>query len=315
MTMNTNLLKWSLLLSVVVALCLSAASYAQLTTYQQQEWLHSRAASSHIGNLTGAAPAAAMPYRRYCVGCHGPLGDGNGENMQWINPKPRDFQLAIFKCRSTPTGTLPTDQEMYDSIRRGLDRSNMPSWNALTKQERADLVAWIKHFSPRWQNEKAGTPIQIPPAPEITPDRVKTGQEVFRKMECWKCHGVEGMANGPSSSTLTDDLGRPISPFNFTDGSRPLCGNITDPTDIVPRLDWLGGFQGEDQQRHRGSQRASRIPRCTTSTGGDREGKGRRKKAGGRNQRRDQGPRRRPHQARGTAHRAIEGTGHEVSRL
>jgi mono/diheme cytochrome c family protein len=95
----------------------------------------------------------------------------------------------------------------------------------LTKQERADLVAWIKHFSPRWQNEKAGTPIQIPPAPEITPDRVKTGQEVFRKMECWKCHGVEGMANGPSSSTLTDDLGRPISPFNFTDGSRPLCGN------------------------------------------------------------------------------------------
>jgi len=44
-------------------------------------------------------------------------------------------------------------------------------------------------------------------------------------MECWKCHGVQGMANGPSSSTLTDDLGRPISPFNFTDGSRPLCGS------------------------------------------------------------------------------------------
>ena len=223
--MNTNLLKWSLLLSAVVALCLSTASYAQLTTYQQQEWLHSPATSSHIGNITGAAPAAALPYRRYCVGCHGPLGDGNGENAQWINPKPRDFQLAIFKCRSTPTGTLPTDQDLYDSISRGLDRSNMPSWNALTKQERADLVAWIKHFSPRWQNEKAGTPIQIPPEPEITPDRVKTGQEVFRKMECWKCHGVEGMANGPSSSTLTDDLGRPISPFNFTDGSRPLCGN------------------------------------------------------------------------------------------
>ncbi len=223
--MHTNLPKRSLLLSVVVALCLSAASYAQLTTYQQQEWLHSPAASSHIGNLSGDARAAALPYRRYCVGCHGDLGDGNGENMQWINPKPRDFQLAIFKCRSTPTGTLPTDEDLFNTIGRGLDRSNMPSWNPLTKQERADLVAWIKHFSPRWQNEKAGTPIQIPPAPEITPDRVKTGQGVFRKMECWKCHGVQGMANGPSSSTLTDDLGRPISPFNFTDGSRPLCGS------------------------------------------------------------------------------------------
>jgi len=223
--MHKNLVKWSLLLSAVVALCLSAASYAQLTTYQQQEWLHSPAASSHIGNLSGEARAAALPYRRYCVGCHGELGDGNGENMQWINPKPRDFQLAIFKCRSTPTGTLPTDEDLFNSIGRGLDRSNMPSWNPLTKQERADLVAWIKHFSPRWQNEKAGTPIQIPPEPEITPERVKAGQEVFRKMECWKCHGVQGMANGPSSATLTDDLGRPISPFNFTDGSRPLCGN------------------------------------------------------------------------------------------
>ena len=223
--MHTNLVKWSLMLSAVVALCLSAASYAQLTTYQQQEWLNSPAASSHIGNLSGDARAAALPYRRYCVGCHGDLGDGNGENMQWINPKPRDFQLAIFKCRSTPTGTLPTDEDLFNSIGRGLDRSNMPSWNALTKQERADLVAWIKHFSPRWQNEKAGTPIQIPPEPEITPERVKAGQEVFRKMECWKCHGVQGMANGPSSATLTDDLGRPISPFNFTDGSRPLCGN------------------------------------------------------------------------------------------
>jgi len=223
--MHKDLVKWSLLLSAVVALCLSAASYAQLTTYQQQEWLHSPAASSHIGNLSGEARAAALPYRRYCVGCHGELGDGNGENMQWINPKPRDFQLAIFKCRSTPTGTLPTDEDLFNTIGRGLDRSNMPSWNPLTKQERADLVAWIKHFSPRWQNEKAGTPIQIPPEPEITPERVKAGQEVFRKMECWKCHGVQGMANGPSSATLTDDLGRPISPFNFTDGSRPLCGN------------------------------------------------------------------------------------------
>ncbi|MGA8538390.1 MAG: cytochrome c [Terriglobales bacterium] len=223
--MHTNLLKWSLLLSVVVVLCLSGASYAQLTTNQQQEWLNSPAASSHVGNITGSAKAAAPDYRRYCVGCHGDMGDGNGENAQWIMPKPRDFQLAIFKCRSTPTGTLPTDQDLFDTIGRGLDRSNMPSWNPLTKQERADLVAWIKHFSPRWQNEKPGTPIQIPPAPEVTPDRVKAGQEVFRKMECWKCHGVQGMANGPSSSTLTDDLGRPISPFNFTDGSRPLCGS------------------------------------------------------------------------------------------
>jgi len=222
---HTNLFKWSLLLTLVVAPFLSPAAYAQLTTYQLQEWLNTPAASSHIGKITGDPHAAALPYRRYCVGCHGELGDGNGENAVWLDPKPRDFQLAIYKCRSTPTGTLPTDQDLFDTIARGLDRSNMPQWNTFTKQERADLVAWIKHFSPRWQNEKPGTPIQIPAEPEVTADRIKTGQAVFQKMECWKCHGVQGMANGPSSSTLTDDLGKPILAFNFTDGSRPKCGS------------------------------------------------------------------------------------------
>jgi cytochrome c oxidase cbb3-type subunit 2 len=114
---------------------------------------------------------------------------------------------------------------LYETIGRGLDRSNMPSWNPLSSQERANMVAWIKHYSPRWQNEKAGTPIQIPPEPAVTADRVQAGREVFEKVQCWKCHGVQGMANGPSASTLTDDLGRPISPYNFTDGSRPICGS------------------------------------------------------------------------------------------
>ncbi|MGH9498589.1 MAG: c-type cytochrome [Terriglobales bacterium] len=220
-----SLLRSFWLMGAVAVLAFSAMSYAQITTYQQQEWLKSPAAAAHIGHITGRAQAAAGDYRRYCVGCHGDLGDGNGENAVWLDPKPRDFQLAVFKCRSTPTGTLPTDEDLYDTIGRGLDRSNMPVWNALSKQERVDLVAWVKHFSPRWQTEKPGAPIQIPAEPEVTPERVKAGQEVFGRVQCWKCHGVQGMANGPSASTLTDDLNHPILPFNFTDGSRPKCGD------------------------------------------------------------------------------------------
>jgi len=224
-----SFLRCSLLMSAAAVLALSLPARAQLSTLQLETWLNSPAATSHVGNITGNAKAAAADYRRYCVGCHGEMGDGNGEVAQWIDTpmyaKPRDFQLAVFKCRSTPTGTLPTDEDLFDTIARGLDRSNMPPWNTFTKDERADLVAWIKHYSPRWQNEKAGPPIQIPPEPEVTPERVKAGQEVFGRVQCWKCHGVQGMANGPSASTLTDDLGRTIAPFNFTDGSRPKCGS------------------------------------------------------------------------------------------
>ena len=226
--MRTKLLGWSVCLGLLGIMVFPLASSAQLTKEDIDTRLNME---SHIGNLTGHASSstAKSDYRRYCVGCHGDLGDGNGEVAQWLDPpmwpKPRDFQLGIFKCRSTLTGTLPTDQDLFDTIARGLDRSAMPIWNVFTKQQRADLVAWVKHFSPRFVTEKPGTPIQIPPEPEITPDRVKAGQDVYARVQCWKCHGVTGEANGPSASTLTDDLGRPIAAFNFTDGSRPKCGS------------------------------------------------------------------------------------------
>jgi mono/diheme cytochrome c family protein len=227
--MRTGLQKWSLWLGAAAFLALPLASWGQLSTDQLKVWETAPSSVSHIGNITGHAKDAKGDYRRYCVGCHGPMGDGNGEVAQWLDPplypKPRDFQLGIFKCRSTPSGTLPTDQDLFDTIARGMDRSSMPQWSTFTKQQRADLVAWVKHFSPRWANEKPGDPIKIPPEPEVTPERIKAGRDVFARVQCWKCHGVQGMANGPSSPTLTDDLGRPIAAFNFTEGSRPKCGD------------------------------------------------------------------------------------------
>jgi mono/diheme cytochrome c family protein len=211
----------SLFLVIAVVVALASVSAAQETKYTEQERL---GMTSKVDSTTGHAKKAAENYRRYCTGCHGDLGDGNGENAQWLDPKPRNFTLGIFKCRSTPTGTLPTDEDLYDTVGRGLNTSNMPQWLPLTKQERTDLVAYVKHFSPRFEKEKPGEPLKIPPEPEVTADRVKAGQEVFRRVECWKCHGVEGRANGPSSDTLTDDQNRPIRPYNFQEETRFKCG-------------------------------------------------------------------------------------------
>ncbi len=218
--MRTRLHKSLLFLGTVV-MAFPLASLAQQT---QADFNARMGMESHIGSVTGHAKNAQYGYRRYCVGCHGERGDGNGENAPYIDPKPRDFQLGIFKCRSTPTGTLPTDQDLSDTIARGIDRSNMPSWNTFTSQQKADLVAWVKHYSPRWASEKPGTPIQIPSEPEVTAERIKNGREIFAKVQCWKCHGVTGEANGPSAATLQDDLGRPIAAFNFTEGT-PKCGS------------------------------------------------------------------------------------------
>ncbi len=217
--MHTPRLNWIVCAVAMVALC--GISSAQVTKYQEDQYL---GAEAHIGKLTGHAQDAKMNYRRYCVGCHGELGDGEGENAVWLDPKPRNFTLATFKCRSTPSGTLPTDEDLFNTIGRGLESSNMPSWNPLSSQARADLVAYVKHFSERWKNEKPGALIEVTPEPAVTAERIQAGQTLFQKLECWKCHGVEGRANGPSADTLTDDQNRAIKPFNFHDQTRFKCG-------------------------------------------------------------------------------------------
>jgi len=183
-----------------------------------------RAQESHIGNLVGRASSGKALYQRYCFYCHGADGDGAGESAPYLDPKPRDFTKATFKCRSTPTGSLPLDSDLYDTISRGIHASGMPSWKPLTRQQRADLVAYIKTFSPRFHDEPAAAPVSIPPEPATSADSVKRGAEIFDNMNCWSCHGRQGRGNGPSASKLTDSKGNPITPFDLTSGTRFKCG-------------------------------------------------------------------------------------------
>jgi cytochrome c oxidase cbb3-type subunit 2 len=210
-------------LTVALALILPAAIFAQQAD-QAATPKPSKNMESHIGTLTGHSAAGAQLYYRYCWGCHGARGNGDGENAPYLNILPRNFVAAVFKCRSTPTGTLPVDSDLFNTLYRGLNFTNMPSWKALTAQNRADLVAFIKTFSARWVAEKPGEPIQIPPEPKLTVESIKHGGELFQKLECWKCHGQEGRGDGPSASTLTDSNDQPIRPYNFTTDNRSKCG-------------------------------------------------------------------------------------------
>jgi cytochrome c oxidase cbb3-type subunit 2 len=208
-------------ISVRICLALLVVSFLPALTGAQK-------VETHVGKWTGNADAGKALYFRYCWGCHGFRGDGAGENAPYLNIEPRNFVAATFKCRSTPTGTLPTDQDIFNTIERGLDNSNMPSWVTLTDQNRADLVAFIKTFSPRWLMEKAGDPIKVPPEPKLTVESIQRGQQLFQKLECWKCHGQQGRGDGPSASTLTDNNDQPIRPYNFAAGSRFKCGTTNE---------------------------------------------------------------------------------------
>jgi cytochrome c oxidase cbb3-type subunit 2 len=183
------------------------------------------AQETRVGKLTGNPSHGKALYQRYCVFCHGEYGDGRGESAPYLSPKPRDFTRAKYKCRSIPGDSLPADVDLYDTISRGIHASGMPSWKPLLRQDRIDLVAYIKTFSPRFKEEKPAVPLVIPPEPPTSGASVQRGAELFQSMNCWLCHGKEGRGNGPSAVTLTDSQGYPIAPFDFTSGMQFKCGD------------------------------------------------------------------------------------------
>ena len=197
------------------------------------------AQESHIGKLVGNAKRGKALYERYCIFCHGPNGDGRGESAPYLDPKPRDFTKAVFKCRSTPSGDLPLETDLYDTISRGIHASGMPSWKPLLRQERVDLVAYIKTFSSAFQEEKPAAAVEIPPEPPDSAESIQRGAELFQSMNCWSCHGKDGRGHGPSAATLTDSKGYPITPFDFTSGRQFKCGDSNRDMfrDLVTGLD------------------------------------------------------------------------------
>ena len=213
------------------------------------------AQQSHIGKLTGNGKRGKELYRRYCIFCHGAYGDGMGENAAYLDPKPRDFTKATFKCRSTPSGSLPLDGDLYDTISHGVHGSGMPSWKPLTRQQRVDLVAYVKGFSPRWEEEKPVAPLEIPAAPPNSVESARHGAELFQNMNCWLCHGKEGRGNGPSAHTLTDSKGYPITPFDLTSGKQLKCGD----SDRAMFRDLMTGLDGTPMPSFSGALKPEEV--------------------------------------------------------
>ena len=164
-------------------------------------------------------------YQRFCISCHGEDGDGRGYSAQWLNPLPRDFTRGIFKCVSTPSGSLPLDEDLLRTLRAGFAHTNMPGWAALGDRNLRDVIEYLKTFSPRWKEEGPGVPIQIAAEPPDGVESRKKGQAVWTTQGCFNCHGAGGKGDGPSVPSLTDDWGNHIVPFDFTSSPHRKCGD------------------------------------------------------------------------------------------
>ncbi len=167
----------------------------------------------------GTLQAGRLAFEQNCTICHGALGDGRGMAGMMVRTKPRDFRPGMFKFRSTPTGSLPTDEDLFQTISRGLRGTGMVAQDDLPERERRAVVEYVKTFSERFRSEKPQSPVAIPEAPPRTPELLARGREIYQKAECFKCHGTEGRGDGPSAEGMKDSWGYPIQSADLT---RPL---------------------------------------------------------------------------------------------
>jgi cytochrome c len=172
-----------------------------------------------------AARYSAHEFTRYCVSCHGYAGDGNGKTGQQFDAAATDFTRGVYKCRSTPTGTLPTDEDLRRSIMRGLSDSGMPSFVALGPMQTDDLVALLKSFSSRFAHEAQGQPIAVAPATPNDGASQARGSTLWSRLKCDNCHGNRGHGHGAAVATLHNDDGSDVHMPDLTRASAYKCGH------------------------------------------------------------------------------------------
>lgn len=167
--------------------------------------------------LLADVEAGKALYEKKCLQCHGLLGAGDGPAAEFLQPRPRNFTGGVYKIRSTPSGALPTDEDLLKIITEGMPGTGMPSWEVLSEKEKRGLVEYIKTFSERFQTEKS-TAIAISKPPRSTKEIIEKGAKLYAEMRCNACHGEKGRGDGPAAPSLEDEWGFKIRPANLTKG-------------------------------------------------------------------------------------------------
>lgn len=205
--------------------------------------------------------AGRISYEKHCSGCHGLDAKGAGAASSMLNPRPRNLVEGNYKWRSTPSGTLPTVQDLLRTLEVGVIGASMPSFKELSSSEKLSLVAYLRSLRPEFAetlSKQVSVPLSAPPADIFSTkagllEAAKKGKAHYQQA-CVLCHGAEGRGDGPSAETLTDSDDQPIRPANlnkpYVKGGRTakdLFRSITTGLDGAP-MPGFGDLFNEKQR-------------------------------------------------------------------
>jgi len=157
-------------------------------------------------------------YQQRCAGCHGEKGDGLGPHAARLAVRPTNFTLGVYKLRSTPTGSIPTDGDLFVTLTRGIHDTPMLPWATLSEEERWSLVYRLKSFSVRFREERPARVINVPKPPKEDRALRERGAALYRKLLCAHCHGDEGAGDGVAAGVYERTTPGQVRVRDFTRG-------------------------------------------------------------------------------------------------
>ena len=195
--------------------------WPKLTEWLKGVELDTAPAGAPTGGMEVAEHGRAL-FLTYCRNCHGDEGRGDGPRSPVFNPRPRDLAHGVFKFRSTPSGALPTPEDLFRTITGGIRGTGMLAFADLSEADRWALVAYMRSLSPRFASEAPEEVVAVPSLPDDlhAPARILRGKKVYAELKCADCHGALGRGDGPSAPTLVDEKKRPLPTPDFA--TRPL---------------------------------------------------------------------------------------------
>jgi len=159
------------------------------------------------------ATRGVVLYRRYCLGCHGASGEGDGPGANGLLPRPANIAEHEYN-----------QDRLSFVLWNGIAGTAMPAWRDLPVRDLELIASYVvRLYSERVE-------------PNLPPQVLDLGAKVYAE-HCSQCHGLQGAADGWAVRELA------IVPASFA-GARPSLAvslrALRNGVEGTPMAPWTG---------------------------------------------------------------------------